>query len=56
MKAFLTGETFLLIVLLIVCFAHFIDALSGRDWHVFLYGALTLVLLIALIIVLISGG
>ena len=56
MKAFLTSYTFLILVLLIVCFAHFIDALSGHDWHLFLYAVLTLLLLVVFILLLIGGN
>jgi hypothetical protein len=56
MKAFLTSYAYVILVLLIICFVHFIDALTGKDWHLFLYGALTLLLLIVFIILVIGGN
>ena len=53
MRAFLTSFVFLVLMVLVICADHLIDAILGHNYgKIVLYGVLSLFLLIALLILL----
>ena len=57
MRGFLTSYVFLVLVGLVICADHLIDGVLGHNYgKMVVYGVLSLFLLIALLILLLSGG
>lgn len=56
MRAFLTSPMLIILILLILCFVHFLDALSGHDWHLFVWASLVFILAVVFIILLLGGS
>jgi hypothetical protein len=57
MKGFLTSFLFLALVSFAICVDHLIDAILGHSYaKIVIYGVLSLLLLISVLILLLSGG
>ncbi len=57
MKAFLVSFTFLVLVGLAICIDHLIDGIIGHSYkNIILYGILSVVLFLALLLSLLGGG
>jgi hypothetical protein len=56
MKAFLASFVFLVLVVLIICLDHLLDGILGRAYkNIILYGILSVVLFLALVLALIGA-